>query len=51
MQFIQGVPEKMALSEKGAYLTKGNFFWGTWYMVKVKTINFVCHSANLNLIR
>jgi len=25
MQFIQGVPEKMFLSEKGAYLTKGHF--------------------------
>ena len=28
-QTIQGDPEKMFLSEKGAYLTKGTFFSGT----------------------
>ena len=26
---IQDVPEKISLREKGAYLTKGHFFWDT----------------------
>ena len=32
--YLLGVPEKMSLSEKGTYLTKGHFFWDTWYINK-----------------
>ena len=28
---VPGVPKKMFLSKKGAYLTKGHFFWDTLY--------------------
>ena len=35
---IQGVPEKMSLSEIGALLTKGHFFWDTWYRPKKNTL-------------
>ena len=31
LSIIQGVPEKMSLSEIGALLIKGHFFWDTWY--------------------
>ena len=30
--YIQGVPEKTHLSEKGSYLNKGRFFWDTQYI-------------------
>ena len=32
--YLLGDPEKMSFSEKGAYLTKGHFFWDTWYINK-----------------
>ena len=33
--YIQDVPEKTHLSEKGSYLTKGRFFWDTLYLGKL----------------
>merc|ERR1712098_2948 len=27
--YLQGVPEKTPVSEKGSYFTKGHFFWDT----------------------
>ena len=33
---LPGVPEKMFLSKKGAYLTKKHFFWDTLYYYKIQ---------------
>ena len=36
---VQGVPEKMSLSEIGALLTKGHSIWDIWFGNAVKVKN------------